>query len=166
MKILFRVDAGGEVGLGHYYRSIALANKLAEKGHKIYFVHMASRFWSNEKSNNIPFQTFEVNSLKHCNELSVIKEYSIDILYVDGIIEYNKQYMNQIKSYVKIVFYQNLSNSRSFSDIFILPSIHQKKEFFLDFGKRTQVYQGLKYFTFHDKVTSLKKKRILVKLKI
>ncbi|HET8858755.1 hypothetical protein [Marivirga sp.] len=165
MNILFRVDAGGEVGLGHYYRSVALANKLSEKGHKILFAHNPSDFWDLEKSKGFTFQTFELNSLKQINELLIIKQYLIDLFYVDGIIEFDKEFISQIKKYAKIAFYQNISNSKYLADLFILPSINQKKPFFSDFKPSTRVYQGLEYFTFHNKVTSLKKKESINEVK-
>jgi len=41
LKIAFRVDAGGPIGLGHVYRCIALADELRHRGHLCWF-------WSNE----------------------------------------------------------------------------------------------------------------------
>jgi spore coat polysaccharide biosynthesis predicted glycosyltransferase SpsG len=158
MKILFRVDAGGELGLGHYYRSFALAKSLVKNGHEIIFIHLQSDFWESEKIKGFPFQNFEINPSDQLNELLIIKDCLIDLFYVDGVIEFDSSYIAQIKKYVKIVFYQNISDSRQLSDIFILPSIHQQNKFFDKFHPSTKIYQGLKYFTFHNKVISLKKK--------
>lgn len=46
-KFLFRVDAGGKVGLGHFYRSWHLARELKKRGHTVEFIHRASHFWKN-----------------------------------------------------------------------------------------------------------------------
>jgi spore coat polysaccharide biosynthesis predicted glycosyltransferase SpsG len=165
MNILFRVDAGGKVGLGHYYRSVSLAKKLAVKGHNIFFIHKSSDFWNNEKSKGFPFHSFVLKANEELSELQIIKEYSIDIFYVDGIIEFEDGYMNRIKQHAKVVFYQNNSNSRHLADVFILPSLHQKKKFFDSFTAGTTIYQGLEYFTFHDKISSLKKKEELEEVK-
>jgi len=163
MNFLFRVDAGGEVGLGHYYRSLSLAKKLSEKGHNIIFIHRASDFWEMEKSRGFPFQTFELNADNPLIELEIIKECSIDVLYVDGIIEFNDDFIKRIKHHAKVVFYQNNSKARHLANIFILPSVHQKQDFFKVFTSDTKIFQGLEYFIFHESIQFFDEKEDLGK---
>lgn len=161
-NILFRVDAGEKVGLGHFFRSYTLARALAKKTFLVTFVHKKSNFWENLDSFEFPHITLqEKNSSKETTEVCLNGKY--EILYVDGILDFDIEDINRLTNKVKLVFYQNLSESRDLADVYILPSIHQKKSFFkkFDFSK-TQIYQGLKYFTFNDKIRSLKHKEVQI----
>ncbi|OJV37850.1 MAG: hypothetical protein BGO33_07880 [Bacteroidia bacterium 43-41] len=151
-KILFRVDAGDQVGLGHYYRSLNLALTLKERGHEIVFVHLPSAFWDNLKE--FPF--------KHCvlsfesaeyEMVSICLKEKIDIFYADGIIPFTSQFIHEVKKKAKVVFYQNLSGSKHLANVFILPSIHQDDVFWRAFdGSGTTIYRGLQYFTFNREI--------------
>jgi len=160
MNFLFRVDAGRETGLGHFYRSLALAEFLNEKGHTITFLHQPSGFWEKIKNADFSFEAVELRRATDFDELGIIKNKNIDVLYVDGIIEFSDEYLNQIKKTAKVVFYQNLSSAKHLADVFILPSIHQSESFFEDFDDSTQVYKGLEYFTFNPILSSLEEKEI------
>jgi spore coat polysaccharide biosynthesis predicted glycosyltransferase SpsG len=159
MKVLFRVDAGGITGLGHFYRSVSLANKLRQRGHSVYFVFMPTRFWSNISKSDFLFKTFEIADDKPTLELDIIDYLQIDIFFVDGIISYESDYLDKIKKRAKVVFYQNLSSSKNLADIFILPSINPDKDFFKDFSEHTIVYKGLEYFTFNENILNLTPKQ-------
>lgn len=150
MRILLRVDAGEQVGLGHFYRTMNLANKLAERGHRITIIHRASPFWS---TISLPYHTVEVVSGKEDDTtLAMIKNGVFDIFYVDGIIDFTDDFCNEGRKYSKFIFYQNLSDSRSKCDLFILPSIHHPPSFFEVFGAATKVFVGLQYFAFNEKI--------------
>ena len=83
------------------------------------------------------------------------------ILYVDGILEFDEENIKKLKGKTKLVFYQNISQSRHLADVFILPSIHQEKPFFGKFNtSNTKVFQGLEYFTFNSKISKLTIKKI------
>lgn len=159
MKILLRVDAGGKTGLGHFYRSVSLAQELESRGHTVIFSHLKSDFWNAEINNSFPFQHIELDSYNSENETSelIIKK-DIDVFYVDGIINYNKDFIDKVKLNSIVVFYQNLSPSRVYADIFITPSIHQEDSFYRSFTDKTRIYKGLKFFTFHPFILKLKPK--------
>lgn len=160
MNFLFRVDAGGKIGLGHYYRSLSLAELLNKKGHKVTFIHCPSLFWDNAKRTKFPYKVFEINLDKGITELEIIKKNKIDVFYVDGIIEFQKDYIEKIKKYSRVVFYQNISDSRNLADIFILPSIHKNEDYFNSFGENSKIYQGLDYFTFNPDILLLEPKKV------
>ncbi|OEY73949.1 glycosyltransferase [Salegentibacter salarius] len=163
MKFLFRVDAGGKIGLGHFFRSINLAKKLTKRGHSVIFVHKESLFWKEQKNNNFPFEAFQI--LTSQTELEIIKKYKIDKFFVDGIINFSTEFVEEIKLHSEIIFYQNLSDSKFFADKFILPSIHQSDSFFNNFNKSTKIYQGLQYFTFNENIEKLTEKKPVEKVK-
>lgn len=159
-KILFRVEAGGNVGLGHFYRSYNLALSLRRINYFVTFVHLKSSFW--DKIKDFEFEHIELNSNhpnKNMFDLCLKKKF--ELLYVDSIIEINEKYINKLDGKTKIIFYQNISESRHLADVFILPSIHQEKPFFEKFNlSKVKIFQGLKYFTFNSKVSELKSKQI------
>ena len=156
MKILFRVDAGGQTGLGHFFRSLALAEKLKERGHSVYFISQPSDFWKKKKDTGFDFPHFQIDDSE--SELKVIRDQKIELFFVDGIIEFKEAYLSAIKAVAKVVFYQNISDSRHLADVFILPSVHQGSDFFKDFGENTKVYQGLEYFTFNPIISTIPQK--------
>lgn len=159
-KILFRVDAGEKVGLGHFFRSYNLAQALAENAYSITFVHAKSIFWNSIK--NFQFRHIALDDHNINNEtINICLDNQYDLLYVDGILNFEAESFKKLKNKVKVIFYQNLSESRHFADIYILPSIHQEASYFLKFDKlKTKIYQGLEYFTFSAKMNELVPKQI------
>jgi spore coat polysaccharide biosynthesis predicted glycosyltransferase SpsG len=156
--MLFRVDAGGPVGLGHFYRSVNLARELRKKGHFIEFIHRKSSFWDEQK--NFEFVHRDIRLENENQEiLDILKKGVFDIFFVDGIINFQEDGFREIKELVKVVFYQNLSSSKYLADVYILPSIHQGSDFFEGFDNHTKIFQGLEYFTFNEKVASINIKR-------
>ena len=160
-NILFRVDAGAEVGLGHFYRSLNLAKALKKLGHRILFTHKPSIFWLDRVNAGFEFENLQLSSEENIiHQERIIKDFNIEIFYVDGFIDFSESEILSFKALgVTIVFYQNLTQSRIFSDIFILPSIHQGNSFFDKFSNNTNIYRGLIYFTFSEKILSLPKKK-------
>lgn len=159
MKVLFRVDAGREIGLGHFFRSINLADKLNEKKHQVFFSFKSSEFWTQKIEQSFPYACFELSSQKQEIEtLEIIRNNKIDIYYVDGFINFSEGFINEVKKSAKTVFYQNIGSSRHLSDIFILPSINQNKDFFESFTEKTKIFQGLEYFTFHPLIADIERK--------
>ena len=160
-KILFRVDAGGSVGLGHYYRSLSLAKSLSKKNNHISFVFKKSEFWKKIIDAGFTFPYYMIDVEKGVkSELDLPNIGTFDILYVDGFIDYSSNDKKLFENYgIKIMFYQNLSVSRYFCDYYVLPSIHQKDDFFEGFKKGTELYTGLKYFTFNEAVLKIPKKK-------
>ena len=160
-KLLFRVDAGDRVGLGHYYRSYNLALALKREGYLVVFIHKLSSFWAHLKL--LEFDHITLSDSNSNNEMILYcKQENFWGLYVDGIIDFQEKDINLLKG-IQVIFYQNLSNSRHFADVFILPSIHQNASFFKNFDKkRTQIYQGLEYFTFNAKLNQCNSKELTI----
>ncbi|MEQ9220318.1 MAG: hypothetical protein RLO17_19855 [Cyclobacteriaceae bacterium] len=155
LNILFRVDAGDKIGLGHFYRSINLANLCAQNGHKVFFTHKSSIFW-NEVTNsfNYPHFSFEVEEEKTVI-LRLVNELRIDIYFVDSPSPIDPELIKRIRKRSMVVFYQNMSNLRHLCDIYFLPSLHQNSDFFSFFSESTIIYQGLQYFTFNQVINYL-----------
>jgi spore coat polysaccharide biosynthesis predicted glycosyltransferase SpsG len=156
MKILMRVDAGDKVGLGHFYRSINLADHLGRKGHEVFFVHRPSNFWNELNLKMFGFPTFPLTAdYEERQLLDFIIHEKADLFFVDGILEFTGSFINNVKKHARVVFYQNTSDSFGLADIFILPAIHYPEDFFTSFSKSTTVFKGLDYFTFHRNLYKL-----------
>ena len=154
--IIFRVDAGSKVGLGHYFRSINLANLLNYKFHmEVLFCHNPDIFWKNNKE--IPSK--EINVVNEEKSLKIlINKYKPKLFYVDSMVNYSTCFAEFLsQNGIKLIQYQNLTNFRIYSDIFILPSIYHDKYFFNSFLRKTKIYKGLDYFIPNKEVFCVKR---------
>lgn len=159
MNILFRVDAGGKTGLGHFYRSLNLANELQKRNHTVFFAYKDTIFWQILIKNGFHFLTFKIEEdSEEIQLLKLINLNEIKIFYVDGLIDFDKVFIDKVKEKAKVVFYQNITKSKELADVFILPSVHHDESFLKSLEENTQLFQGLKYFTFHPAITEMQKK--------
>jgi len=158
MNILFRVDAGDKIGLGHYFRTITLAKALYKRGIGVTITHKPSPFWTKVV---LPFPTVTLEEGKEeSHTLQLIKKGDFSVYYVDGIIAFTEAFIESIrKSRIKVVFYQNNSDTKHLCDIFILPSLRYDSSFFKNFSEKTKVFTGLDYVIFNEKVYQLASKR-------
>ncbi len=70
MKILFKCDKSNTIGLGHYYRCLALAKVFKKKGHECFFLGLKS-------------------NIKKKNRISVKEQYQ-DVIFTYKFIKKNK----------------------------------------------------------------------------
>lgn len=159
-KILFRINAGAQYGLGHFYRSVAVANKLVEKGFEVHFMHNSSKFW--EEKDTIEDLRGIANYFSNqddCfdDDINTIVKKKYNAVILDGNFVYSKDAWNRLrKKGVRLINYQNLSCSRHLCDVYIIPSIHQQADFFSEFDdQKTRIYQGLQFLTFNNKLKGI-----------
>lgn len=162
MKILFRVDAGGKVGLGHFYRSVTLARKLRDDGHELVFSFVDSPFWRERISAGFefpvkPLQAFQAEE----DTRNFIESNGIDLYYVDAILDFSSGFIEALREMCKVVFYQNMSPAGPHADVFIYPSVRVNPDFFLQFGDRVVVHRGLEYVFFHPDIALIPRKVML-----
>lgn len=159
MKILFRVDAGGKVGLGHFYRSVTLARRLREDGHEVVFSFVESPFWSArlEAGFDFPVEPFHESEAEEKTR-AYIESHDVDVYYVDAILDFSCGFVERLREVCKIVFYQNMSAAGPRADVFIYPSSRVNPEFFGQFDDRPAIYRGLEYVVFHPDISLLPKK--------
>jgi spore coat polysaccharide biosynthesis predicted glycosyltransferase SpsG len=153
------VDAGGSVGLGHFYRSVNLAGVLARRGHVVIFTHQPSAFWTEVEKGNFPFVCISLTNDSGDEECKLVISEKADVFYVDSILEFDPAVITLIKQYASVVFYQNLSKSRGLADIFILPTFHHPASFFKLFDSNTIIFQGMEYQIFKEKIVNLPPKQ-------
>ncbi len=159
MKILFRVDAGGKVGLGHFYRSVSLAGRLRDDGHEVVFSFVESVFWSDRLREGFDFV---VEPLRQADSEEKTRLYiesrGIDVYYVDAILDFSDGFVESLRRICRVVFYQNMSLAAPRADVFIYPSLRINPEFFARFDSRPVVYRGLEYVFFHPDIARIPRK--------
>lgn len=152
MNILMRVDAGGIIGLGHYFRSIKLIESFSRRGHQTFILHKESEVWNepyiNKGINRLSFGENNEESIT----LKMVEELDIHVYFVDTPLMISPNLIEKIGKHALVVFYQNLSQIRHLCDLYFLPSLHQNSDFFHSFTDSTKVYQGLEYFTFNQTI--------------
>lgn len=161
MKILFRVDAGRKVGLGHIYRSITLARTLKLSGHDVIFSFAESGFWRQMIRKGFEFT---VKPLREIDSEKITREYikteNVDVYYVDAILDFSPGFIEHIRHHCRVVFYQNMSAAAPRADVFICPSICSDLSFFTHFGPSSLVYRGLEYIILNPDVAAIPKKQV------
>jgi len=160
MNIFMRVDAGGIVGLGHFYRSLRLAQELQRRGHRVVMSHTKSSFWDKTK-NSFDVPTIELpDGHEESATITAMHEMNADVLYVDGLIECSEAFISQIKKNSTVIFYQNVTKAKVYADVFIYPSLHPQDEFFDAFPGSTEVFKGLEYLLLGENVVQLGGKKV------
>ena len=93
-KIVFRVDGDNEIGLGHVYRMITLANRMAFN-HKVFFLINENKKLGIEKVNeyNYPIITFRDKK----ELLNKIEKINPDIV-INDILDTDKEYILDLKT--------------------------------------------------------------------
>lgn len=159
MKILMRVDAGGAIGLGHYYRSMNLCQELKDHNHEIIITYLPSTFWSHQTNKIDGIQYFQLDADSQWEEtFELISLHQPHVYYVDAIINMPKSFAQMAKNQSKLIFYQNITSSYDLANIFILPSAHLPR--FIKPMKKG-FYQGLQYLILNKKLDQIEKKNTL-----
>lgn len=159
MKILFRVDAGGNVGLGHFCRSISLAKRLREKGYVVVFSFVESVFWSDRMREGFDFAVEPLNQVDSEEKTRrFIELHGIDVYYVDAILEFSDGFVESLRQICRVVFYQNMSRSAPLADVFIYPSLRVNPDFFAQFDIRSVIYRGLEFVLLHPDIAKIPRK--------
>jgi len=137
MKVVFRVDAGTEMGYGHVMRCLTLAETIRQRGHFVYFIcaeikgHLAQRIKQKglkysliEKSDwhSDAEQTNEIISLLHPDWL-IVDHYALDYQWHEAVREIAD----------KIMVIDDLANRRLDGDLLLDTGL----------GKHPEDYKGL-----------------------
>ena len=146
-----RVDAGGDVGLGHFYRSLNLADSLSLRGHKVIFISEKSSFWEC-KRDRIPFKHYFRS--KSIHELILVKIESIDVFYCDGIIKYNVDYLQNLRTQCLCISYQNYAANVEYFDVLIFPT-PIFEHYNIPKETNLRIYEGFKYFLCKKSIKNL-----------
>ena len=149
-KILFVVRGNKEIGLGHVYNTLAVANDITE--HDLCFLIPKDSKLAFEK---IKSKNFSVFYQKDKNLIKEIQEHSPDIV-VNDILNTDKKYISSLKNLgIKVVNFEDLGNGAKKADLVINAIYPENSENFLP-----NHYFGHRYFLLRDEFIYSKRKRI------
>ncbi len=124
-KVVFRVDAGGELGFGHAVRSISVARYLKE------FFEIESLFVS--RYHPKLEEKYTHGKIDHCFTCEVAEEtilneirmnYSGQVLFIDKLYPYSRETIQSINQNLHVIMFHNDCDGMFESDYAIFPAAH------------------------------------------
>jgi spore coat polysaccharide biosynthesis predicted glycosyltransferase SpsG len=160
MKVIFRVDAYPEIGLGHFVRSIAIALELRKNSNlKIVFAGEYSAYALNElKGNNVNFISPGLSENEVDFILRFLDSEKPHLIFIDNLFNYSAAFLQELKGKAKVILFQNLCDGKYQADAFILPSAHHPHEIINDEGwQKNDVafYHGFEYIPVNDQIKDI-----------
>ncbi len=162
MKVVFRVDASKESGIGHLMRCLALSEELIRRGNACYFL---SKIDNDELKNRI--EKFDVNYQQIKNDANLQEDLKVLINFskindIDWVVTDHYSiyaaYVKDIKQHgFHVLSVDDAAQMHYFSDIVLNQNIGAEK---LDFSseKYTKFLLGTKYAILRDELLKRKKK--------
>lgn len=133
MRIAIRADGGSIIGMGHIIRSLALASKLKEHGHEVFFICRLDDF-SDKYTNGIKLvelSGFKVITIKEKDLKKEIKNIEADCILTDSY-DVDEEYFDIIKKIFLVsgcIYDTDCQNINKFNvDFFINPDLYAIKE--------------------------------------
>ncbi len=159
-KIVFIVDGGYNIGLGHVYQSITLAQELKNVA-EICFLTKSDEIVIN-KIKNAGFQTLHV---ANDSEIIGFLEEKPDIVIIDKIdVDETLAKNIKIDNKIRLVIFTNLTNANRYADIAVTADIGSnfKNVRFRDDQTNTLYFYGPKYWVFREEFHELHKKNKVI----
>ena len=148
----FRIDFGGDVGSGHFYRCYAIAEKLIEKKFKVVFiVNSKEEIKLHSKNKKIFYYV-----LKNENEFKEITK-NISKIIIDLPFN-NSRYSKMLEKNQKTVIIDDLGNKKIFSDLLFNGSIVNQFQKYLINKNKTQYFKGPKFILLRSEFSVNKEK--------
>lgn len=149
MRIGIRADGGTIIGMGHIIRSLALANKLKENGHEVFFICREDSF-SDKYTNGIKLlgvSGFKVVTIKEKELKKEIKNIEADCILTDSY-DVDEEYFDIIKAKFLVsgcIYDRDCKNISKFNvDFFVNPDLYATKEDYIT-NDNTKKLIGSKY---------------------
>jgi UDP-2,4-diacetamido-2,4,6-trideoxy-beta-L-altropyranose hydrolase len=158
MRILFITDGGFEMGMGHVYRSIALANELKKFNVKdIIFITKSDEYVIKK----IKESNFKVIKCNDNNDiLDSIKNIKPDVVIIDDL-GVEEDFAKNIRDFCKkLVFFDNTNpSSNKYADVVVNAIIESKlkNRKYFDEENKTLYFYGPKYLILRDEFYRVKK---------
>lgn len=138
-KIIIRTEGYPEIGLGHIYRSILMADN---------FVEHDVRVVVSEKS-KLGIQKIQERFIKHEviqkeeEFFDILNKYKPDIL-INDILDTSSEYMRQVKKLVpRVVNFEDIGVGSRYADA-VINALYEEEEY------RGNIYWGEKYYCLRD----------------
>jgi UDP-2,4-diacetamido-2,4,6-trideoxy-beta-L-altropyranose hydrolase len=166
-SILIRLDADQKTGLGHLYRSLAIADELKKTNVNPVFIIGKSRTAEKE----IKKHAFEYRILNHSisEEEKIrcaISDTDAKLLFIDKLYPYTAEFIGELKKTLKTAMFHNDCKGTSRADAFILPSAHSPQALIDNYQKVKELhfYYGPQYVVLNPAaIETAKKARITPK---
>ena len=163
MKILFRVDGGPNVGLGHLIRSIAIARKLKEDYNdtNICFLTNGNQFSTNLLSQSGFQYILQEKQSEESFITDTVKNVHADVLFIDKLFPYEPVFIREVRKHTRLCMFHNLCDGAFECNQFILPASHISDKVLQDKRWTTgkvKLFEGFPYIVLNDKILILKRK--------
>jgi len=147
--ILIVTTGNNEVGLGHVYNTLLIANDILN--HEITFLVDAKSMMAYEK---ISSQNYPVFIQKEDNIIDDIKALNVDIVINDKL-DNSETYMSQLEDLdIKTINFEDLGEGSKYADI-VVNAIYPEKEVY------PRHYYGYNYFILRDEFIYSKQKEVI-----
>ncbi|WXR62334.1 UDP-2,4-diacetamido-2,4,6-trideoxy-beta-L-altropyranose hydrolase [Peptostreptococcaceae bacterium AGR-M142] len=177
MKILFRVDAGKNIGFGHMNRTMSIANELKNKNIEFCYLTRFQDGIDFLKRNNVNclkmenldvelrtqdnFNEESLNNyikleLEQIKKLKAFKKF--DTIIVDSYFVNEFYFLELKKLFKKVVYIDDLNNETYPVDILINGNIYANDLGYKKFYKDTKLLLGSNYNLINKKYVNLKRK--------
>tara|TARA_B100000315_G_C14583937_1_gene591927 strand:+ start:2355 stop:3383 length:1029 start_codon:yes stop_codon:yes gene_type:complete len=163
VKILFRVDGGPNVGLGHLIRSIAIARKLKEDYNdtNICFLTNGNQFSTNLLSQSGFQYILQEKQSEESFITDTVKNVHADVLFIDKLFPYEPVFIREVRKHTRLCMFHNLCDGAFECNQFILPASHISDKVLQDKRWTTgkvKLFEGFPYIVLNDKILILKRK--------
>jgi len=157
MNILFRVDAGKEIGLGHYKRCLAISSQLNDNSKSLFLTKTEEIIKLNKESKTIKINIdYDIKQQITLTE-NIIKKFKVDVVICDINNKMSSEqpgdytyYLDQIsKMNILLVSFEDFKIYDVSSDIIVIPYIGANK-ITTNKRKNTTYLLGPKYFIIRD----------------
>lgn len=160
--VLFRVDAYPKVGFGHIVRSVSIFNNLRKKNTgftgKFIGCYDSSAIDTLE-SNRIEYNNIAIIEDEEETLLREIRKYNPDLLFIDNLYGYTKDYILKLRNITHVVMFHNLCPGAHYVHKFILPSAHTDYSVIQHpkwNSECVDFYWGPEYITINDDLIKVK----------
>lgn len=164
----FRVDGNAEIGMGHYMRSVCVAERLRDSGETILFI-------SSEDSDTefIEYKGFFVYKLRKWNTngwdvleaIEIIKKKKITTLFID-IYRINKYDFDVLRENVRTIYIDDMNFFDCNVDAVINFNLGADEECYKKYSiVSREIYTGIKYFPLRQEFREKINKEIKEKVK-
>ena len=153
MRVLFRLEAGYQVGLGHHVRSLSIARVLRH-------THKAELVLATSDPSKVLFNEWRVIGktiqLADEDELrDIVAEQNPDVLVIDRLYDYPVDQILELRRVIPIVMIHPIGECRFNADVVIYPNGHMADDILFDdkwnLGN-TKLHHGMEYILMSDAV--------------
>lgn len=160
MKILIRLDGNSEVGLGHLFRGVAVANELraqfTSSRPEICFLSKKDPILTKVcAENNYPVYEKHADVSEEHFILDAVEKNGGDVIFLDKIYAYTPEFIRSLKRRLKVLMFHNVCEGGFYADAFVLPAAHIESAVLEDErwkNGEVHFYQGPEYIVLSEKV--------------